>query len=302
MGAQLRIVYAGILVLFLLATAPTSAAIRIVAALPDLGSIASYIGGDNVEVSAIAKASSNPHSVEVFPSYMAKVSKASVYLKCGLGLDQWSDAIIDGSRNNKIITVDCSNGISVLEKPTGKVDASLGDVHPFGNPHYWLNPENGIIIAQNILAELQKIDPANAAVYSAHFEQFKKECLDKTEAWKTRLKLLNGAKIITYHSSWAYWADAFGFSIVAKVEPYPGIPPTGIHLADLVGVIKKENVAFVIQEPYFSDDAPRFLNRQTGVKVFKCAPSCSDVTPSSYFDHFEGITNQLTTAAGGKQP
>jgi zinc/manganese transport system substrate-binding protein len=279
-----------------------AAPIHIVAALPDLGSIASYIGSDKVEVSAIAKASSNPHSIEVFPSYMAKVSTAAVYLKCGLGLDQWSDAIIDGSRNNNVVVVDCSNGVSVLEKPAGKVDASMGDVHPFGNPHYWLNPENGIIIAQNITAELRKIDPANAALYAAHFDRFKKECLDRTTAWKAKLKSLNGAKIITYHSSWAYFADAFGFSIVAKVEPFPGIPPTGNHLADLVGVIKKENVAFIIQEPYFSDDAPRFLNRQTGIKLFKCAPSCSDVAPSSFLDHFEAIINQLTTAAGGKQP
>jgi ABC-type Zn uptake system ZnuABC Zn-binding protein ZnuA len=291
-----------VLLLSTLAFSLVAAPIRIVAALPDLGSIASYIGGDKVEVSAIAKASSNPHSVEVFPSYMAKVSRASVYLKCGLGLDQWSDAIIDGSRNDKVTVVDCSNGVSVLEKPTGKVDASLGDVHPFGNPHYWLNPENGIVIGQNIASELQKIDPANAAFYFANFEKFKKECLDKTAVWKTKLQSLNGAKIITYHSSWAYFADAFGFSIAAKVEPFPGIPPTGNHLADLVGVIKKENVVFIIQEPYFSDDAPRFLNRQTGVKMFKCAPSCSDVTPSSFFDHFEGMVNQLTTVAGGKQP
>jgi ABC-type Zn uptake system ZnuABC Zn-binding protein ZnuA len=289
-----------VLLLSTLAFSLVAAPIRIVAALPDLGSIASYIGGDKVEVSAIAKASSNPHSVEVFPSFMAKVSRASVYLKCGLGLDQWSDAIIDGSRNNKVTVVDCSNGVSVLEKPTGKVDASLGDVHPFGNPHYWLNPENGIVIAQNIFSELQKADPANATFYSGRFEQFKKECLDKTTAWKEKLKSLNGAKIITYHSSWAYFAEAFGFSIVAKVEPFPGIPPTGNHLADLVGVIKKENVVFIIQEPYFSDDAPRFLNRQTGVKVFKCAPSCSDVTSSSYLEHFEEIINQLTAVAGGK--
>lgn len=300
MRVQLRTVCGGILAFVLLASGAASAAIRIVAALPDLGSIASYIGGDKVEVSAIAKASSNPHSIEVFPSYMAKVSRAAIYLKAGLGLDQWSDAIIDGSRNNKIVVVDCSNGVSVLEKPTGKVDASLGDVHPFGNPHYWLNPENGIVIAQNILSELQKIDPANSAVYAAHFEQFKKECLDKTTAWKERLKSLAGAKIITYHSSWAYFADAFGFQIVAKVEPFPGIPPTGNHLAELVGVIKKENVAFILQEPYFSDDAPRFLNRQTGVKVFKCAPSCADVSPSSYLAHFDGIISQLTTVPGGK--
>jgi zinc/manganese transport system substrate-binding protein len=273
---------------------------RIVAAITDLGSIASYIGGDKVEVSAIAKANSNPHSIEVFPSYMAKVSRASIYLKSGLGLDQWSDAIIDGSRNNKIVILDCSAGISVLEKPSGKVDASMGDVHPFGNPHYWLNPENGMIVGQNIETELAKIDPANAAFYSANLGRFKKECLDRMTAWKEKLKPLAGAKIITYHSSWAYFADAFGFSIIAKVEPFPGIPPTGNHLADLVDIIKKEKAAFIIQEPYFSDDAPRFLNRQTGIAVFKSAPSCADVSPSSYLDHFDAIIHQLTTVTGGK--
>ena len=223
-----------ILVISLFSTSSFAAPIRIVAALPDLGSIASYIGGDKVAVSAIARANSNPHSVEVFPSYMAQVSKASIYLKCGLGLDQWSDAIIDGSRNNKIIAVDCSEGIAVLEKPIGKVDASLGDVHAFGNPHYWLDPENGIVIAQNIAAILQKVDPVNAAYYSSRLVQFRKECLDKISGWKEKLKSLRGAKIMTYHSSWAYFADAFGFSIVAKVEPFPGIPPSGNHLAKLV--------------------------------------------------------------------
>ncbi len=154
--------------LLLVSFAPAFGTVRIVAALPDLGSIASYIGGDKVEVSSIAKANANPHSVEVFPSYMAKVSRAAVYLKCGLGLDQWSDAIIDGSRNGKIVVVDCSNSVPVLEKPS-HVDASMGDVHPFGNPHYWLDPRNGIIAAQNIAEALKKADPANSALYRKQF-------------------------------------------------------------------------------------------------------------------------------------
>jgi zinc/manganese transport system substrate-binding protein len=279
---------------------PSAARVRVVAAIPDLGSIASSIGGDKVEVSAIAKANSNPHSVEVFPSYMAKVSGAALYLKCGLGLDQWSEAIIEGSRNNRILVIDCSSGVPVLEKPAGKVDASMGDVHPFGNPHYWLNPENGSVIASNIAEGLEKADPVNAVFYSENLGRFKKECRDKIAAWKDRLKPIAGSKIVTYHSSWAYFADAFGFVIVAKVEPFPGIPPTGNHLADLVATIKKEHVLFLLQEPYFSDDAPRFLNRQTGVPVVKSAPSCADVTPSSYFDHFEAIINLLMAPKGGR--
>jgi ABC-type Zn uptake system ZnuABC Zn-binding protein ZnuA len=277
-----------------------AAPIHIVAAIPDLGSIASYIGGDKVDVSAIANANSNPHSIEVFPSYMAKVARASLYLKSGLGLDQWSDAIIDGSRNNTILMIDCSNGIPVLEKPVGKVDASMGDVHPFGNPHYWLNPENGMIIGQNILVGLQKCDPGNAAFYTARFEQFKKECTRKIAGWKENLKPFAGSNIITYHSSWPYFAEAYGLLIVAKVEPFPGIPPTGNHLAELVSIIKQQKVVFLLQEPYFSDDAPKFLNRMTGIKIVKCSPSCADVKPNSFFEHFDAMATALLSAQKGK--
>lgn len=297
---QHRYISAITLVISLFCLLSSAAPVRIVAALPDLGSIAAYIGGDKVEVSAIANANSNPHAIEVFPSYMAKVARASIYLKCGLGLDQWSDAIIDGSRNNKILTIDCSNGVAVLEKPTGKVDASLGDVHPFGNPHYWLDPENGIIIAQNILTGLQKSDPVDAAQFTERFEQFKKECGERIAIWNEKLKPLAGVNIITYHSSWPYFAEAFGFTIIAKVEPFPGIPPTGNHLADLVSIIKRDNVRFILQEPYFSDDAPKFLTRQTGVKVLKCSPSCADVGANSFFGHFDVIINQLAALKEGK--
>ncbi len=283
----------------LLIVSSGSAAIRVVAATPDLGSIAAYIGADKVEVSSIAKANSNPHSVEVFPSFMAKVSQAAIYLKSGLGLDQWSDAIIDGSRNNKLRVVDCANGVAVLEKPT-KVDASMGDVHPFGNPHYWLDPRNGIIAGQNILGALKSADPSNASLYESNFATFKTECERKFSGWQTTMKPLAGRKIITYHSSWAYFANAFQLSIIEHIEPFPGIPPTGNHLAQLVDVIKKENVALILQEPYFPDDAPKFLNRQTGIKIFKCAPSCSDVKPSAYLMHFNEIISQLSTVAGDK--
>jgi zinc/manganese transport system substrate-binding protein len=300
MTAKNRNTLIGLLAAILIAQYPASAAIKVVASLPDLGSIAAYIGGDKVEISSIAKSNTNPHSVEVFPSYMAKVARAALYLKCGLALDQWADAIIDGSRNNHLVIIDCSSGIDVLDKPTGKVDASKGDVHPFGNPHYWLNPSNGIVIGQNVLEGLRKVDPANAAVYLANFEKFKSECGSKITSWKERLKPMEGKYIISYHSSWAYFADAFGLTIAAMVEPFPGIPPTGNHLAELVNLIKEKNAVFIIQEPYFSDDAPKFLSRQTGILVFKFAPACSSVKPTSYFDHFEDITNRINAISGGK--
>lgn len=270
-----------------------AAPVRIAAALPDIGSIASYIGGDKVEVLAIAKNTSNPHAVEVLPSYMIRVSRVAVYLKAGLALDQWSDAIIDGSRNGKLLVADCSAGIKVLQKPAGKVDASMGDVHPDGNPHYWLDPSNGVVIAANVLAALKKTDPANAAYYENNFARFKEETAKRVAAWKAGLAKLSGQKIITYHSSWVYFAAAFGMEIAANVEPLPGIPPTAKHLAELVELIKTDKISILLQESYFPGDAPAFLARQTGIKVFKFTPSCADVKPDSYFSHFEEMVKQI---------
>jgi zinc/manganese transport system substrate-binding protein len=273
-----------------------AAPLRVAASIPDLASITRYLGGDKVEVFSISKASSNPHQVEVLPSYMIKVSRAALYLKVGMSLDQWADAIIEGSRNNSLIAVDCSQGIAALEKPAGKIDASLGDVHPQGNPHYWLNPANGIVAAGNILEGLKKADAANAGFYAANFEKFKAETETRIKGWQAKMAPRKGENIITYHSSWAYFADAFGLVVVQHVEPFPGIPPSGSHLAKLVEEIKAKRITLLLQEPYFKDDAPQFLARQTGIKVVKAPPSCEGAGPEDYWKHFDDLIAQITGA------
>lgn len=272
---------------------PLQAAIKVGASVNDIASIASSIGGDQVETFSIAKSNVNPHSVEVLPSYMIQVSRAAVFLKVGMSLDQWADAIIDGSRNNKLVVADCSQGISVLEKPDGKIDASKGDVHPQGNPHYWLNPANANIIGQNILSALQKADPAHADLFAANFEKFKNENERRLQTWKVQLANLHGQKIITYHSSWIYFTTTFGMSIVGYVEPFPGIPPSGNHLNDLVNLIKANKVKLLFQEAYFPDEAPKFLERQTSLKVFKFSPSSDSPKAGAYWKHFEDIIAKL---------
>jgi|WetSurMetagenome_2_1015567.scaffolds.fasta_scaffold01241_6 zinc/manganese transport system substrate-binding protein len=271
-----------------------AAPIKVAASLTDLASIASSIGGDRVETFSIAKSTANPHYVEVLPSYMIMVSRASLYLKVGLALDQWADEIIDGSRNGRLLTVDCSSGISVLQKPSGKVDASMGDVHPEGNPHYWLDPSNGVVIAENVLAALEKADPANRAYYEENFARFKSEAEGRVAAWKERMSKLERRQMIGYHSSWVYFAAAFDLSIAGNVEPLPGIPPTGKHLAELVDMIRKDGISILIQEPYFPDAAPGFLARETGIRIFKFAPSCDDGKPGSYLRHFDDMINHIT--------
>jgi zinc/manganese transport system substrate-binding protein len=287
----------GVLALCALATAgPAAAKVRVAASLNDFASIASSVGGDQVEVFSVARPTADAHRVEALPSYMVKVSRAQIYLKVGLGLDQWADAIIDGSRNQRLKLVDCSRGVRVLEVPTSRVDASMGDVHPNGNPHYWLDPRNGGIVAATIAEALAQVDPPHATDYRARAEAFAKEA----EAAWTRNKEMASAlperTIFTYHRSWSYFADAFGFEVAATAEPVPGIPPTARHLAELVRIAKSRHVPLLIQEPYFSGDAGRFLAREAGVRTVMVSPSCDAIAAGSYLDHFGSVLRSISDA------
>jgi len=272
--------------------------IKVAASITDLASIASSVGGDQVECFAIAKATADAHRVEVLPSYMVKVSKANVYLKGGLGLDQWSDAIIDGSRNDRLTVVDCSAGVSVLEKPAGAVDASMGDVHPNGNPHYWLDPRNGGVVARTIAEALGRVDPAHAADYQSRAEQFAQQCDAAYAADRKIADAIPNRVVFTYHRSWPYFANAFGFEIAGQAEPVPGIPPTAKHLADLVSIAKSRKIAVLIQEPYFSADAGKFLQREAGVQSVVMPLSCDGAEAGSYLAHIDAVLKALAAVKG----
>jgi zinc/manganese transport system substrate-binding protein len=169
----------------------------------------------------------------------------------------------------------------------------MGDVHPFGNPHYWLDPRNGGVVAANVAEGLAAVDPPHAADYRSRAEAFAKKC---TAAWESARKDADGIavkRILTYHRSWPYFAAAFGLEVAGTVEPVPGIPPTGKHLAELVGIVKSEKIALLLEEPYFSDDPGQFLAREAGVRVVKAAPSCDAPTAGSYLTHLADIVRQL---------
>lgn len=284
------------LVASLLLPAPAGAKLRVGASTNDLASIAASVGAGQVEVFAIARPTSDAHRVEALPSYMVSVSRAQVFLKVGLGLDQWADAIVDGSRNPRLVVVDCSAGVRVLEKPAGKVDASMGDVHPLGNPHYWLDPRNGATVAGTMAEAFARADPANAAAYRARAAAFATEAHAAWERNAARAKALRSHLLFTYHRSWPYFADAFGFDVVDTVEPVPGIPPTARHLAALVEQAKARQVRLLLQEPYFATDSGRFLERQAGVKPVMQATSCAEPKAGSYLRHFDEV---MTALEGG---
>ena len=291
-----RLIGVALLAIALFVPGAALAKIRVAASTTDLASIANTVGGDQVEVFSLARPGSDPHRVETLPSYMIKVSRAQVYLKVGLSLDQWADAIVEGSRNDKVLKVDCSRGVNVLERPTGKVDASMGDVHPEGNPHYWLDPRNAGPVARDIADGLAKVDPAHAADFHARAEAFAKEATAAWEKGRASLAGLPSHAIFTYHRSWSYLADAFGLDVVATVEPVPGIPPTARHLAELVQTAKTTRVAALIAEPYFSADPGKFLAREAGVKVITLSSSCDGPEAGSYLAHIQAVLAALAGA------
>jgi len=280
----------------LLAPTAASAKMRVGASINDLASIASSVGGNEVDVFSIARPTADVHHIEVLPSYMVKVSRAQLFLKVGMGLDQWADGIIDGSRNTRLISVDCSKDIPRLEVPTTAVNASMGDVHPYGNPHYWLDPRIGAIIARTVADAFSSADPKHADEYHERAEAFAKQAKETYEHGKTVAAAMPVKNMITYHRSWSYFADAFGIEVVAEAEPVPGIPPTGKHLAEIVKIAKGRKVPLFLQEPYFSNDAGRFLTREAGLRVVVASPSCDATTAGSYLAHF----NELFAKIGGK--
>lgn len=285
-------------IIFLIITAGSSnALVRVVSSTTDLSSIAKHIGGNKVIVSSIASGKANPHFVEVLPSYMVKVVKADIYLKVGMGLDLWADRIIDGSRNGRIMIIDCSRDILPLEKPDVRVDASMGDVHPQGNPHYWLDPDNGVIIAESIASALKRIDPQNASFYESNLRAFKEKIEAKIQDWAEKAKPLYGIEIITYHNSWPYFCRTFGIKVAGYVEPKPGIEPTPSHTAELIELIRARNIKVIGKEPYYSNRTPKNISRLTGAKVVDLPPSVGGLEDAEdYFSLFDALLDTLNKA------
>jgi ABC-type Zn uptake system ZnuABC Zn-binding protein ZnuA len=276
----------------ILCAAPTGAhgALRVVTSTADFAAIAREVGGGLVEVESIAGGDQDPHFVELLPSYMIRVRKADVYVKVGLELDYWAQAIIDGSRNSRLEIVDCAKSLpmeSRLEVPT-QVDASMGDVHRYGNPHYWLNPANGRFIARAIAEGLAAADASNAAAYKANLAAFETKLDAKIADWRKKSEPLRGMKIVTYHNSWPYFTAAFGIEVAGWLEPKPGVKPSPSHVAELIAQIRTQKVAAIAYEPYFESRTPQMVARETGVPLLVLPPSVGGVPDvKDYFQLFD---------------
>src|SRR5436190_14387369 len=276
--------------------------IKIVTTTTDIKSIAEIIGGNKVSVTSIATGYQNPHFVDPKPSYIISLTKADLYVTVGLDLETgWSPQLLSSSRNTKIQKgsagyVDASEGVGLLQVPTA-ANRAEGDIHIFGNPHYWLDPLNGKVIARNIANGLERVDPTNKATYEANLQAFYKNIDAKMKEWQAKMAPFKGSKIVAYHNEWVYFEQRFGLQIVDFMEPKPGIPPTPSQLVKVINEVKSNKIKIIITSPYFSTSSSDVVAKQTGVKVLTLATSAGAFpTVKNYFDVFDYDINQLIGA------
>ena len=287
----------------LLEARPTAAALTVVTTTTDLAAIATEVGGDKVTVTSLAKGYQDPHFVEAKPSFVLLLNKAQLLVVVGKELEiGWLPPLITQSRNPRIQPgaegyLDASQGARILDLPSGAVTRAMGDVHPEGNPHYWLDPENGGRIARSIAAKLSQLDAANAATYKQREEDFERRLTAAVQRWKGQLASYKGLEVVTYHRSWTNFADAFGLKVIGFVEPKPGIPPTPQHTLDVINAMKAENVKLILVEPYFDLKTPNSIASNTGGKVLVMTPSVGGVPAAGdYFKLFDYDVTLLLTA------
>jgi zinc/manganese transport system substrate-binding protein len=283
-----------------------AAAITVVTTTSDLAAIATEVGGDRIAVTALAKGYQDPHFVEAKPSFVLLLNKAQLLIVIGKELEiAWLPPLVTQSRNARIQPgaagyLDASQGARILDQPTGPVTRAMGDVHPEGNPHYWLDPDNGSRIARAIQAKLSQVDPANAAVYKQRADDFEKRLAAAVQRWKAQLAPYKGLKVVTYHRSWTNFADAFGLDVIGFVEPKPGIPPTPQHTLDVINTMKAQNVRIIMVEPYFDSKTPNSIAAAVGGKVLVMPPSVGGVPDAGdYFKLFDYDVALLLTAIKG---
>jgi ABC-type Zn uptake system ZnuABC Zn-binding protein ZnuA len=283
--------------------APAGAAVNVMASTEDLADLARQVGGDKVKVESISRGYQDPHFVEAKPSFILKLVRADLLVVVGRELEiGWLPPLIQQSRNAKIQVgaegyLDASLTAKILEIPTTQITRAMGDVHPLGNPHFWLDPGNGRRVAKAIVDKLSRMAPADAAYFASRYADFDKRLAEAEKRWDAQMAPYKGLKIVTYHRSWPNFADRFGLDVIGYVEPRPGIPPSPGHTFELIAEMKRQGVKILLVEPYFDLKTPQSIGRETGAKVLVMPPSVGgEKEITDYIGLFDYDLKLLTSA------
>ena len=276
--------------------------LKVAASSTMFADLAKRIGGDNVDVTALASPKFNIHFYQPTPTNVRNTAKADLFVFAGLDLEAWVDPLLEaagkpelfrgGSRN-----VDLSQGITLLKPPAGPLSRSMGDQHLFGNPHFNLNPENLRIMAGTLLEKFKEIDSSNAASYEANTLRFEEELDKKIREWKGLCSGCSGKEIVSYHEDIEYLADFLGLKAEQFIESKPGIPPTPKHLQFMEGYIRDKGIKAIVLPTYYPRDAADALARKVDAKVVTVCQNAGEVPGTEdVFGFFDYNVRQINEA------
>lgn len=274
--------------------------LQVVATYGYIGDIVQRIGKDRVDVVVLARGDYNPHIIIPKPSYIAKVRRADLLVINGGQLEiGWLPQIIKQANNGAVQPgergfLDLSMHVHLIDVPTS-VSRELGDVHPEGNPHFFMSPDNIPVIAKAITERMSELDPNNQAFFEANNEELNTLWQQKIKEWEVKLKPLKGEKVIEYHKIFDYFLNRFGFTIAGTIEPLPGIPPTTKHIADVEKLIEREQVKFIFQDVYNPQDASLYLAKRLNIKLIILPHDVGAVKEAdNVFSVFDEIIRRIT--------
>jgi zinc/manganese transport system substrate-binding protein len=275
-------------------------AIQVVTTTQDLAAITAAVGGDHVTVHSLTPGTRDPHFAVAKPSMIRKVYRADLLLVIGADMEiGWLPPLLQSARNGRVLPgnpgyLDLSSAVPLLGKVNAPVSRDMGDVHAKGNPHYWLDPRNGLRMAKAIATRLSELDPDNKSDYQQRLNTFTETLNNKLPVWQNELTQLKGKKVIAYHKSFIYLADAFGLHIVDEVEPKPGIAPSAASLSELITHIKRDNIGLLIMEPHYERRSAQYLNEQTGIRIAVLPQSVgAEANINNYIELFDAIVAAL---------
>ena len=290
----------------LIVLAPAAQArLEVVATTPDFGSIAGQIAGSRGSVTTLAKPTEDPHFVDAKPSFIVKLNRADALVEGGAELEiGWLPALLDQSRNAKLALgapgrISCSRGISLVEIPT-TLDRSRGDIHAAGNPHYMSDPVNAKIVAEHLANAFCQLDPKSCDTYQANLRRFVGDMDSKMAEWDKLLAPFKGQRIVAYHNTWPYFARRFGLNIDLFLEPKPGIPPTPVHLAEVVSRMKADHIHVILVEPYQNRRTAEAVAADTGAMVVDVTqfPGGVKGTDKGYIELMDYLVTSIARALG----
>ena len=275
------------------------AKVKVVTTLPIFASLANAVGGERISTKSLARANQDPHFLPAKPAYAVALNRANLLIHAGMDLEVgWLPAVLIQSRNPKIQfnavgNVNASEGITALEVPSGVITRAMGDVHPLGNPHYYLDPRNGSIIAENIFKHLVEVDPGGESYYQGRLAAFQNKLKQQVQNWESRAAPLKGKPILTFHKTWTYLVNWLGLNVVGNVEPKPGIPPNAKHTDWLIKMIPQNQVRALLMTDYYPRKVPDYISQKTGIPLLVLGSETLSDSEQAFFDLFESILSPL---------